>query len=46
MSLAATTTSPLCPSSPYQAAVERDYRWLGEAVVKHYHGDEPGPSSA
>jgi phosphoserine phosphatase len=25
---------------PYQAAVERDYRWLGEAMVKHYHGDD------
>ena len=25
---------------PYKAAVERDYRWLGEAMVKHYHGDD------
>jgi phosphoglycolate phosphatase-like HAD superfamily hydrolase len=25
---------------PYRAAVERDYRWLGEAMVKHYHGDD------
>jgi hypothetical protein len=25
---------------PYQAAVERDYQWLAEAVVKHYHGDD------
>jgi phosphoserine phosphatase len=25
---------------PYRAAVERDYRWLGEAVIKHYHGDD------
>jgi phosphoserine phosphatase len=25
---------------PYKAAVEGDYRWLGEAVVKHYHGDD------
>jgi phosphoserine phosphatase len=25
---------------PYAAAVERDYHWLGEAVVKHYHGDD------
>jgi phosphoserine phosphatase len=25
---------------PYQAALERDYRWLGEAMVKHYHGDD------
>jgi len=25
---------------PYKAAVEQDYRWLGDAVVKHYHGDD------
>jgi len=25
---------------PYQAAVGRDYHWLGEAMVKHYHGDD------
>ena len=25
---------------PYKAAVERDYHWLGEAMVKHYHGDD------
>jgi phosphoserine phosphatase len=25
---------------PYKAAIERDYRWLGEAMVKHYHGDD------
>ncbi len=25
---------------PYQSAVERDYRWLGAAMVKHYHGDD------
>ena len=25
---------------PYRAAVGRDYRWLGEAMVKHYHGDD------
>jgi AraC-like DNA-binding protein/phosphoserine phosphatase len=25
---------------PYKAAAERDYRWLGEAMVKHYHGDD------
>ena len=25
---------------PYKAAAERDYHWLGEALVKHYHGDE------
>jgi phosphoserine phosphatase len=30
----------LAERQPYRAAVERDYRWLGEAVVKHYHGDD------
>jgi phosphoglycolate phosphatase-like HAD superfamily hydrolase len=25
---------------PYKAAVERDYQWLGDAMVKHYHGDD------
>ena len=25
---------------PYQAAYEGDLRWLGGAVVKHYHGDD------
>jgi hypothetical protein len=25
---------------PYRAAAERDYRWLGEAIVHHYHGDD------
>ncbi|HEY3868312.1 MAG TPA: HAD family hydrolase [Actinocrinis sp.] len=30
----------LAAREPYRAAVERDYQWLGQAVVKHYHGDE------
>jgi phosphoglycolate phosphatase-like HAD superfamily hydrolase len=25
---------------PYQAAAARDYRWLGAAMIKHYHGDD------
>jgi len=25
---------------PYKAAVERDYNWLGAAMVKHYRGDD------
>jgi phosphoglycolate phosphatase-like HAD superfamily hydrolase len=25
---------------PYRAATERDYRWLGEAMVSHYRGDD------
>ena len=30
----------LATEQPYKAAVERDYRWLGEAMTKHYHGDD------
>jgi len=25
---------------PWQAAHEQDYDWLGEAITKHYHGDD------
>jgi phosphoserine phosphatase len=25
---------------PWQAAYDRDYRWLGEVLTKHYHGDD------
>src|SRR4026209_1322250 len=25
---------------PWKAASERDYQWLGEAINKHYHGDD------
>jgi phosphoserine phosphatase len=25
---------------PYKAAIERDYRWLNQAMVKHYRGDD------
>ena len=25
---------------PFKAAIERDYRWLGDAMVKHYQGDD------
>lgn len=30
----------LTARQPYQAALTRDYRWLGEALVKHYRGDD------
>ena len=30
----------LADRQPYKAALERDYHWLGEAMVKHYHGDD------
>src|SRR5215475_1438262 len=25
---------------PWKAAREQDYHWLGEAITKHYHGDD------
>ncbi len=36
----AAADSSLKDRQPYKAAAERDYRWLGEAMVKHYHGDD------
>ena len=36
----AQTDATLAGRQPYKAAVERDYGWLGEAMVKHYHGDD------
>lgn len=30
----------LAGQQPYLAAVKRDYEWLGQAVVKHYRGDD------
>ena len=30
----------LAVNQPYAAAVERDFHWLGAAMVKHYHGDD------
>ena len=30
----------LAERQPYRAAVKRDFRWLDEAIVKHYHGDD------
>jgi phosphoserine phosphatase len=36
----AETGPSLAGQQPYKAAVERDYHWLGEAMVKHYHGDD------
>ncbi len=40
MAALAEADSSLKGRQPYKAAVERDYRWLGEAMVKHYHGDD------
>ena len=36
----ATHDTSLAARQPYQAAVERDYGWLGQAMIKHYHGDD------
>ena len=30
----------LADRQPYRAALDRDYHWLGEAMTKHYHGDD------
>lgn len=27
---------------PWKAAFTKDYRWLGDTIVQHYHGDESG----
>ncbi len=27
-------------TQPYKAAYENDHKWMGEAMVKHYHGDD------
>jgi hypothetical protein len=36
----AETDPALRTKQPYQAAYEGDMYWLGEAVVKHYRGDD------
>ncbi len=36
----ATADPSLADRQPYQAALTKDYRWLGAAMVKHYHGDD------
>jgi phosphoserine phosphatase len=30
----------LAGQQPYKASLERDYHWLGAAMVKHYNGDD------
>ena len=25
---------------PWKAAFEKDYAWLGDAITRHYHGDD------
>jgi hypothetical protein len=36
----AETDTSLQGRQPWKAAYERHYNWLGEAITKHYHGDE------
>ena len=36
----ATADPSLADRQPYQAAIAKDYQWLGAAMVKHYHGDD------
>jgi phosphoserine phosphatase len=36
----ANADTSLSNRQPYKAALERDYQWLGEAMVKHYRGDD------
>lgn len=36
----ARTDPGLAGRQPYAAALDRDYCWLGDAMVKHYHGDD------
>ena len=35
----------LADRQPYKAALEQDHEWLGEAMVKHYHGDDERPAA-
>ena len=36
----AETDSALRARQPWQAAYGKDYAWLGDAITKHYHGDD------
>ena len=36
----ANETPALREQQPWKAAVEKDYAWLGNAVTKHYRGDD------
>ena len=37
---AAERDATLRDRQPWKAAYEKDYRWLGDVVTKHYHGDD------
>jgi hypothetical protein len=30
----------LCDEQPWKAVVEKDYKWLGNVITKHYNGDD------
>ena len=40
MAALAASDPSLKDRQPYRAAIDGDYHWLGEAVVKHYRGDD------
>jgi phosphoglycolate phosphatase-like HAD superfamily hydrolase len=40
MSSMAEADPSLQDQQPWKAAFEKDMKWLGEAMVKHYHGDD------
>ena len=42
LAAAAEADESLRDREPWRAARERDYAWLGDAVTRHYHGDESG----
>ncbi len=35
-----TADASLRDTQPWKAAYEKDHRWMSEAMVKHYHGDD------
>ncbi len=42
LAAAAEADESLRDRQPWQAARERDYAWLDDAVTRHYHGDDSG----
>jgi phosphoglycolate phosphatase-like HAD superfamily hydrolase len=36
----AETDASLRSTQPWKAAFEKDFKWMGAAMVKHYHGDD------
>ena len=36
----ATENPELCDKQPWKAVSEKDYKWLGDVITKHYDGDK------